>query len=167
MKTPDELMSFIVKEVIKENDKRNEVERKHRKDWRLRNTSLLLKNYRKLKAHCDNVVEDLEVYKDMVYDPKGLKLDTLMQYKTRTAKMLQYFDTIFKAYGEMSKYEGHSAERRYRIVSRMYVENQGASATELSEYYNIDRSTVTRDTTKAIEELSIMLFGIDSFEDLE
>lgn len=148
-------------------DRANREKAKQHKDYRLRNTELLLKNYRMLRVHCNGIVEDLEVYEDAVYDPSDLDLNSLMKYKAKTAKMLDYFDSIFRAYGELSKYRD-GMHRRYQIVARMYVRNDcKQSANELASYFNIDRSTVTRDTKKAIDELSIMLFGIDSFDDLD
>lgn len=164
--TKDETQA-IAQVVMELNAKEEKRTKKERKDYRLRNTELLLKNYRKLKIHCEGIIEDLEVYEAATYDPTDLDLHTLMKYKTRTAKMLDYFDIIFIAYADLSKRHGKAAERRHKIVSRLFVDNEVASANELAEYFNIDRSTVTRDIAKAIEELSIMLFGIDSFDDLE
>lgn len=165
-KLPKEWLSAIVTEVTKEQKKQKRIAKQQSKDWRLRNTGLLLKNYRKLKIHCDGVVEDLVEYHEMVFDPAGLQLSTLMQYKSKTAKMLKYFDVIFKSYGELSIAGGESFERRYKIIKKLYIDEWGMSGNEVSNYYNVDRSIVTRDTNKAIEELSILLFGIDSFDDL-
>lgn len=157
----------ITKTVADRIDRANREKAKQHKDYRLRNTELLLKNYRMLRVHCNGIVEDLEVYEDAVYDPSDLDLNSLMKYKAKTAKMLDYFDSIFRAYGELSKYRD-CMHRRYQIVARMYVRSDcKQNANELASYFNIDRSTVTRDTKKAIDELSIMLFGIDSFDDLD
>ena len=162
-----EQLELISKTVMKEHSKASQRSKKEKRDWRLRNTRLLLNNYRKLKVHCDGIVSDLIEYQEMVFDPNGLQLGTLMQYKAKTAKILNYFDVIFKVYGELSKRDGYAAERRYKIVRRLYMDEHVSTAVELADFYNIDRSTVFRDVTKCIEELSIMLFGIDSFEDLK
>ena len=161
-----ELMDLIVETVIRETDKQNKLTKKQHKDWRLRNTSLLLKNYRKLKIHCESVVDELKDYEGVIYDPADLNLHSLMKYKARTRKMLVYFDNIFKAYGELSKIEGYAAERRYNVIRRLYIEPTQITQSELAYDIGVERSTVSRDITKAIEELSIMLFGIDSFDDL-
>lgn len=162
-----EQLTVISQAVKSELDKDQKRKAKELKDYRLRNTTLLVKNYRMLRVHCNGIVEDLEVYEDAVYDPSDLDLNSLMKYKAKTAKMLDYFDSIFRAYGELSKYRD-GMHRRYQIVARMYVRSDcKQNANELASYFNIDRSTVTRDTKKAIDELSIMLFGIDSFDDLD
>lgn len=164
--TPKQLET-ITKTVKREVDRDAQARAKQSKDYRLRNTELLLKNYRMLRIHCNRIVEDLEVYEDTVYDPSELNLNALMKYKAKTAKMLDYFDSIFRAYGELaSRRDG--MHRRFQIVAKMYVyKDCKLSANDLAQFYNVDRSTVTRDVKKAIDELSIMLFGIDSFDDLD
>lgn len=166
MKLPKELMDVIVETVAMEQEKQKNEDKAKQRDYRLRNTSLLLKNYQKLKVHCQAITDDVKDYENMVYDPDELNLHTLMKYKARTAQMLNYFDSIFRAYGELSKRQGEAAERRYRICQRMYIDEQNGTAGDLADYYNIDRSTVFRDVNKSIEDLSIMLWGIDSFDDL-
>ncbi|MGO4927379.1 hypothetical protein ACTQ5J_02095 [Fundicoccus sp. Sow4_F4] len=166
-KLPRELLAIITEQAIKSHEQQKVKEKTQQRDYRLRNATLLLKNYHKLKVHCKAISNDIKDYEDMVYDPDELNLYTLMKYKARTAQMLNYFDRIFRAYGELSKRQGEAAERRYRICQRMYIDEQNGTAGELSDYYNIDRSTVFRDINKAIEDLSIMLWGIDSFDDLK
>lgn len=90
-----------------------------------------------------------------------------MQYKARTAKRLNYFDSIFKAFAELSKRQREASTRRYWIVYRMYIEPKSITASELAYEYNVDRSTIFRDINKATKELSVKLFGIDSFAVLE
>lgn len=166
-KLPRELLAIITEQAIKSHEQQRFKEKIQQRDYRLRNTTLLLKNYHKLKVHCRAISNDVKDYEDMVYDPDELNLHTLMKYKARTAQMLNYFDSIFRAYGELSKRQGEASERRYRICRRMYIDEKNGTAGELAEYYNIDRSTVFRDVSKAIEDLSIMLWGIDSFDDLK
>lgn len=166
-KLPDEQIILITKTVDQIIDKKNRRTKKEEKDYRLRNTSLLLKNYRLLRVHCDSIVEDLTVYEEFTYDAAELDLKVLMKYKARTAKMLKYFEFVFKSYGEIAAVEGEAFKRRYNVVNHLYVSASKLTADELAEKYTMDRSTVFRDVKRAINELSIMLFGIDSFDDLE
>lgn len=117
--------------------------------------------------HCKGIANDVKEYEDIVYDPGGLNLHILMRYKTRILQLLNYFKSIFKAYKELSNRQGEATARRSGIVDRMYNSTKKVTAHELALEYNIDRSTVFRDVNKAIESLSIMLWGIDSFDDLE
>ena len=107
----------VISQVVKsELDKDQKRKAKELKDYRLRNTTLLVKNYRMLRVHCDTIVEDLEVYEDSVYDPQELTLNTLMKYKARTAKMLDYFDSIFRAYHELAERDTEMMLRRWKTV---------------------------------------------------
>lgn len=162
-----EFIKSIIKDILAEMDKNKKKAKKEKRDWRLRNTRLLLENYRKLSSHVnESVKEDLDFYAEYTYDPSELDLHTLMKSKVKTTRMMRYFDSIFASYKELCQIEGYAAERRYKIVRRMFIDEQATTADKLAEFFNVDRSTVFRDVNKAIEELSIMLFGIDSFEDL-
>ena len=158
----------VISQVVKsELDKDQKRKAKELKDYRLRNTTLLVKNYRMLRVHCDTIVEDLEVYEDSVYDPQELTLNTLMKYKARTAKMLDYFDSIFRAYHELAERDTEMMLRRWKTVFQMYVGPDKRTAVDMAEYYGVDERTVYRYLNKAFDELSTLLWGITSFDDFE
>ncbi|MEC5422382.1 HTH domain-containing protein [Virgibacillus sp. C22-A2] len=166
-KLPSEFIDEITKSVIKIIEKENNKAKKEKKDWRLRNTRLLLKNYRMLEEHCKSVETDLEAYEEIVYEPEELELHALMKYKAKTAKMLLYFDDMFKAYYGYCYRAGEATQRRYQVLDRLYVSDNEMSADDIAEYFNINARTVYKDVDKAIEELSVFLFGIDSIHDLQ
>ena len=161
-----EQLEVISKTVIKEHNKASQRVRKEKRDWRLRNTALLLKNHRLLSKHCEGIVADLEVYREMVFDPNGLKLDTLMQYKAKTAKIMLYFNTTYGTYRDYAKTGGEACYRRFKILDSLYVNGDKPTIVELAERYNVDKRTVHRDINKAIDELSVLLFGFDSLSEL-
>lgn len=162
-----EQLTVISQAVKSELDKDQKRKAKELKDYRLRNTTLLVKNYRMLRVHCDTIVEDLEVYEDSVYDPQELTLNTLMKYKARTAKMLDYFDSIFQAYHELAERDTEMMLRRWKTVFQMYVGPDKYTAVDMAEYYGVDERTVYRYLNKAFDELSTLLWGITSFDDFE
>ena len=162
-----EQLTVISQAVKSELDKDQKRKAKELKDYRLRNTTLLVKNYRMLRVHCDTIVEDLEVYEDSVYDPQELTLNTLMKYKARTAKMLDYFDSIFRAYHELAERDTEMMLRRWKTVYQMYVGSDKHTAFDMAEYYGVDERTVYRYLNKAFDELSTLLWGITSFDDFE
>ena len=162
-----EQLTVISQAVKSELDKDQKRKAKELKDYRLRNTTLLVKNYRMLRVHCDTIVEDLEVYEDSVYDPQELTLNTLMKYKARTAKMLDYFDSIFRAYHELAERDTEMMLRRWKTVYQMYVGSDKHTAVDMAEYYGVDERTVYRYLNKAFDELSTLLWGITSFDDFE
>lgn len=137
------------------------------KDWRLRNTKLLLRHYRWLSLHCEELVEDLDEYGEILFDPEELNLKALMKYKAKTKKMMDYFDATWGSYYQHCKNRGGMAQRRVDVLYRLYIANPEMKKVELAEKYDVDESTIRRDESKATKELSIFLFGIDSLNDLE
>ncbi|MDR2833456.1 MAG: hypothetical protein LBV67_07060 [Streptococcaceae bacterium] len=161
-----EQIELIAKVVRKEEKKSNTEKKKERKDWRLRNTNLLLKKYRMLKKHCEQNIDALEEYNEMTYDSELLDLNTLMKYKAKTNKMLKYFDVVYQSFGEYCKISGYTEARRFEIIDKLYVSDNKQSAEVLAELYNLDKSVIYKEVKTATEDLSIFLFGIDSLEDL-
>ena len=164
VKLDKETLETIVQVVCKQIEKEKSKKESH-KDWRLRNTNLLLKNYRILSKHCEGIVPELEGYEDVIFDPSELDLKSLMAYKAKTKKMIDYFDEMFKSYQNFCK-DKPMAERRCRILRDLYITEYEKSGDDLADVLGIDRSTVFRDAKKASEELSVFLFGVESLGDL-
>ncbi|NSN57342.1 hypothetical protein HRD96_05150 [Enterococcus faecalis] len=161
-------IEIITAKVLEIQEKKKKETKREKRDWKLRNTNLLLKNYRMLKKHCDSIVPTIQDYEISVFDSEALNLDTLMKYKARTKEMLDYFDLMFSSYNNYCRSNGDAAERRFDIIKSVYIEdgNFRKSKSEMASYYAIDFRTVDRDIKKATDELSIFLYGIDSLDDL-
>lgn len=166
MSIDKEVIEQVAKVVIKEMNKVQNKKANYHKDRRLRNTKLLVENHRLLSKHCEGINDDLEIYETLVYDPTQLELHALMKYKAKTKRMLNYFDSQLERYKEFCNKNGPMAERRYKILYAMYIDEHKKSADDIASFYSLDRSTVFRDVKKATEELSIFLFGLDSLNDL-
>lgn len=160
-------LEIIAEAVIKEQKKHERKQESSAKDWRLRNTKLLLRHYRWLEAHCDEIMEDLEAYEDITFDPEELNLKALMKYKAKTKRMMSYFDATWGSFYQHCKNSGRIAQRRADVLYKLYISHTELKKVEIAEIYGIDESTVRRDESKATKELSIFLFGIDSLNDLE
>lgn len=166
MSLDKQTLEEITKTVLKEMHKHQTKQNNQQKDRRLRNTKLLVENYRLLSKHCEGIDAELEIYEELVYDPSQLNLHALMKYKAKTKKMLNYFDGMLSTYKDFCIKSGPMAERRYKMFYSLYIDEHKKSADDIAEYYNLDRSTVFRDAKKATEEMSIFLFGLDSLNDL-
>ena len=160
-------LEIIAEAVLREHQKQENKTSLSSKDWRLRNTRLLLKNYHLLEKHCEGIAEDLEDYGEVIFDPEELNLRALMKYKFKTKKMLDYFNTTWGSYQSFCKNKGEATKRRCDILYKLYISAADFKKVEIAELYGLDERTVRRDEKKAIEELSIFLFGIDSLADLE
>lgn len=160
-------LEIIAEAVLKEHRKQEGKNKSSSKDWRLRNTQILLKNYLMLEKHCEGIVEDLEDYEEIIFDPEELNLKSLMKYKAKTKKMLDYFNTTWGSYKSFCKNQGIAAERRCDVLYKLYIDPVRRKKTKVAELYGLDERTIRRYEKKATEELSIFLFGIDSLSDLE
>lgn len=153
-------------EALKVYERKNKANHAEYRDWRLRNTKLLLKNYQLLVNHCNGIVNDLEDYENVIFDPEDLNLQTLMKYKARTKKMLDYFDSVWKSYYTYCHQKGGSVYRRFAVIQNLYIYENEIKIVDVAELYGVDERTIRRDEKKATEELSVFLFGIDSLEEL-
>nr|WP_276571983.1 HTH domain-containing protein [Secundilactobacillus kimchicus] len=64
--------------------------------------------------------------------------------------------------------EGGSPEqsRRFTVIQKLYLQLPTLTIKRIATYLNVDEKTVRRDEHAAVNELSIMLFGIDGLNDL-
>jgi tetratricopeptide (TPR) repeat protein len=147
-------------------------------DKRLRNTRLLLKHYRSLKAH-NSIAEDttVKIYKENAIDvlddiepidDEKQYVQALSRTKIRTLIIVGHLNKAMKYYKSICETEDKLKERRYKIISYMYLENREDDITptyeEVAEHFNLNVKTVGRDVRLAIEDLSVLFFGIDGIK---
>lgn len=149
-----------------------------RYDRRLRNTRLLLKHYRNLKAHnsiaenttvrvCNenaiDVLDDIESIAD-----EEQYVQALSRTKIRTLIIVGHINKAMLYYRAICKAEDKLKERRYNIISYMYLEPSEddvvPSYEEAAEHFGLNVKTIGRDIRLAIEDLSILFFGIDGIK---
>lgn len=160
-------LEIIAAAVLKEHEKNFGKQVEIKKDWRLRNTKLLLKNYTWLKKHCEEIIETMDDYEEVIFDPQELSLKALMKYKAKTKRMLDYFDATWGSYKAYCASKGDANLRRCQVLEKLYILPETTKKVALAESLGLDERTVRRDENKAAQELSIFLFGIDSLTDLE
>ncbi|NOW84293.1 tetratricopeptide (TPR) repeat protein [Clostridium beijerinckii] len=174
----DEAVKIGIREGIKYVKEQEYHKTTKRYDRRLRNTRLLLKHYRTLKAH--NRIADSSinsVYKenaiDVLDDIEAIDdeeqyVQALSRTKIRTLIIVGHMDKAMKYYKAICKSEGKSKERRYDIIQYMYMDPREDDAIpsyeEVAEKFGLNIRTVGRDIRSAIEDLSILFFGIDGIK---
>ena len=165
-KLPENWLEVIAKTVLKERERQEKVAMKEKHDYRFRNTELLMKNYRKLSAHCDCLPEQMDIIHqeiDLGMFEQELDLKEVVKSKQKTKMMMDYVDAMLAAYKRLGESSGIVAERRYKILYDMYLSPQHTKPQDLYERYNVERATFYRDLKKATEEFSVVLFGIDAY----
>lgn len=150
--------------------KEQEQQNKLKRDRRLRNTKLLLRNYRKFKIHCENNLHELEELKDpdsfKYLDVDDLAIEAIIKNKERTAAMVRYIDTMLEIYRILSEKAKPEELRRFKIMYELYIADDERTVEELSECHNINKRSIYRDINKACEALSSLLFGIDGMRSI-
>ena len=151
-------------EAIKAVELEHKKKKKEERDWRLRNTELLLKHYRKLKNHCIDIYEEVEEYEDSVLNLEQLTLESLEKYRFKTAKMLKYIEVKINAYDRDCLNGTIEEQRRFRVIYDRYLGFNRLSVIQIAERENVDKKTVYTDSKQAVKDFSIYLFGLDAIE---
>lgn len=160
-----ELISALAsQEAIKHYQAQQKKQKKEEKDWRLRNTKLLLENYHRLKDHCEDIDQQIDEYEDTVLSLDELTLETLMKYKMKTAKMMRHFDRMVKHYETDSQRGSQEEHRRFKVLYHRYLSKDKLPIQSLCEMYNVERGMIYRDTKMAVHDLSVFLFGLAALE---
>lgn len=151
---------------------------KERLDRRLRNTKILLSNYRGFKAHVENAIADakelklqassrsaIEILADLDDDElhEHVYVDAIRQSQQRTITILAHIDSILRVYRAMAQTttDDNLAER-CDIIHERYIYIPERTMQEIASQHFIDLSSAYRMTDRAIEELTTMIFGIDA-----
>ena len=151
-------------------------ERQERRDWRLRNTKLLLEHLQEFKDHADKSIFDVrKVLESAQYDPQGvysrqisgkqdIYLEGLALSAGRTETLVQQTESMLELYRLQCEKGSAEKQRRYRGLKAYVLDKKDYQ--KIAEEENISKSTVFRDIELATEALSVLLFGADIFYDL-
>ncbi|WP_061342891.1 hypothetical protein [Clostridium botulinum] len=150
-----------------------------RYDRRLRNTRLLLKQYRKLNVHNIESVKSINRIKDNnaidilddveSIDDEEQYIQALSRTKVRTVIIIKHINKMLKYYEIICNHEGENKRRGYKAIKRLYIDPIKESEKipryeSVAEELDISVKTVSRDVKDAIEDLSSLFFGIDGIK---
>ncbi len=148
---------------------------KSRYDSRLRNTRLLLRNYRMFKEHVDNAVFEAEQLDenaidilDLMWDYSGSSdfyVESIKKSVARTAIIVKHITEMLALY-EAFCFRSPRPEdsRRYRVIEATYIDEAPMTVKQIADRESIDDRTVYRDIDAAVEKLSAIIFGIDGLK---
>ena len=143
-------------------------------DTKLKNTRLLIKNYRRFLSACQQATwteSELETATvDEVLDKlycttsdEVTVVQSILASKKRTEIIIEHVKRIIKFY----IYEAESSNnaekiRRAHLIYDLYIKGDKKPKTKsMSEKYHISERQISRDQNTAIEEIAILMFGID------
>ena len=120
-------------------------------DARYQDVKLLMKNYRRLKTYYAKV------------SPETLEVDAIFSMRRKTGLMMSHVDNMLSAYRAMCKEALTPDEaRRWDALYMRYIGDERLSVDTIAEKLNIDRRTFYRDISLAMEDLAVLLFGIEA-----
>lgn len=143
-------------------------------DTRIKNTRLLLKNYRNFVKACKQatftekkletatVEEVLDKLFCQSYDEVTV-VQSILTSKKRTEIILTHIERIINFYiFEAEQSKNDEKIRKAHILNDLYVEGKyKPKINAMSEKYHISERQIRRDANSAIEEIAVLMFGID------
>lgn len=150
---------------------RHKVEIKNlRHDRRLRNTELLLRNYKNFIVHYKNAIYSSKQLKDQnaidILDEcedmdEELYIKSIQKSKERTNIIVNHIKAIIGYYKYKQSKEPNGL-RKFQVIFGLYFEFK--TYQTLSDELFCSTKTIERDRKEAIEELSVLIFGVDGLK---
>lgn len=120
-------------------------------DARYHDVKLLMKNYRRLKAHYSHVA------------PEVLEVNAICSMRRKTGLMMSHVDKMLTAYKAMCKDSPCPDEaRRWEALYLWYLKKGKMTVEDIASKLNIDKRTFYRDINRAMEDMAVLLFGIEA-----
>lgn len=146
---------------------------KEQADRRLRNTKLLLRNYRMFKAHAENAVytaqeaadEDAYDIIDLMSDrfsDSDVFVESIKQSVARTVTIVNHINTMLKLYEVYCSSTGNPEDaRRWNVINGLYIMEPPMTIKQLANDSFCTERTIYRDVDDACEKIAALIFGID------
>ena len=120
-------------------------------DERYQDVNLLMKSYRKLKAHYANV------------PPESLEVSVICSMRRKTGLMMSHVDKMLTAYKAMCEESANPEEtRRWKALYMRFISEKRRDIDDIAEELCIDKRTFYRDINKAMDDMAVLLFGIEA-----
>ncbi|MDY2736055.1 hypothetical protein [Intestinibacter sp.] len=137
--------------------------KKDQKDRKLHNTKLLLKNYKLLKKHLEeiNTIGYKDYFKeDDLYkiDESDVFIESVLKTKVRTAQMLASIDIALDILKE--EYTAKSKYAIYDAFYMYYIENK--TYTDVANTYYCGTSTAKRWANEGLNRFNVLMWGVDA-----
>ncbi|CEG25997.1 hypothetical protein [Bacillus sp. B-jedd] len=168
-KQMEAVVKLAVETALEHMEKDKLKKHKERRDRRLRNTKLLLRNYRNLVIHCQDIKLELSGIDDVLLmeelDGEDLALEAIKRSKQRTLAVVQFIQNMLDIYKLICERSNRPEDiRRYSVIKKMYIDEPRTTVENIAECHSVEKRTIFRDVEKACKDLSGLLFGVDSIQ---
>lgn len=121
-------------------------------DARYQDVKLLMKNYRRLKTYYAKVSPEAAV-----------EVDSIFAMRRKTGLMMSHVDKMLKTYRALClESENPEEARRWNALYLRYIGKDRMRVEAIADQLNIDKRTFYRDIGKAMEDMAVLLFGIEA-----
>ena len=163
------------KTALKEFESEMAKAKNERSDRRLRNTKLLLRNFRMFKVHAENAIYNALDVDENAYDIIDLMSDrsadgeaiveSIKQSVARTVTIVSHIETMLRLYEVYCEQSGSAEEmRRWDVINGLYIKDPPVSVRELANVNFVTERTIYRDIDIASERIAALIFGIDGIK---
>lgn len=140
-------------------------------DKRYHNTKLLLRNYNEFKQHCiecsnslDEIDDTLETWELTLARNDEDYIKSAKRTKARTQIIVDLIDRFLCAHKREAEHRNDQNKiRRTKIIDLMYISNN-LTMEKLAEEFECDVTTISRQHRIAINELSVLFFGVEGLK---
>ncbi len=152
----EELIQKAARAAVREYRKQEEKEKRQNK---YHNTFTLMKCYRDAVFHIQNAVSDGEQLelKGMTEEQQRVYLESVRRSRFKTLIMTAHIDTAVEEIERRRRAAGREVE--YKAFELYFM--QGMEYAEIAEKLETGKNTPRRWVTAIINELSVLLWGID------
>lgn len=152
----EELIQKAAKAAVQEYKKQEEKDKRQNK---YHNTFTLMKCYRDAVFHIQNAVSDGEQLelKEMTEEQRRVYLESIRRSRFKTLIMTAHIDKAVEEIERRRREAGR--EEEYRAFDLYFI--QGKSYEEIAQELETGKNTPRRWITAIINELSVLLWGID------
>lgn len=143
---------------------------KNKENKRLRNTEILLKNYRSFAVHKDAAIYSrkaaLEIINDIdEYEIDECYVESIKKSAQRTGIIVAHMEKMIEEYRRQCKNNYDTKPemtRRYYIITGLYIDELEKAADIICSDLHINQRTFYRDRKVAVKEIKSLMFGVDS-----
>lgn len=142
------------------------------------NTKLLLQHYRSLNSHYSNAVWESDDYEpdefvdimELMHD-KGYSdtvvVEVIKKSSEKTRIIMRHVNKMLEEYRKQCETSLYAEDmRHWRIIKALYLSPNRTSVDEVAAQENIHQRTVYKDVDAAVDDLTVLLFGIDALKKL-
>lgn len=158
----DEMISKATKVAIKEYDREKKQEKRKKV---FHNTRLLLSHYNDLKSHVENAISDATRLETDLIEIQDIERDELYilsikKSKTKTLIMIAHINMAMESLKD--KQHKLCSPEKYESLKMFYIEEM--TYEKVAEQLSCSVITARRWINEMINELSILIFGIDGLK---